>query len=416
MNYVQIDKIAKEWGLSARRVQTLCAEGKIDGAVRFGRDWMIPSDAKRPVDGRTKAGRQASAEVLSADMPMPRKTPFLYMSDLYNIPGCAAQSAEALSYNHEARVLFEAEIAYSRGEIDQVYEIASYLLNKHSGFYAVLSSGMLLALCAMWRGDIGMWNKAKRHICEAPAKDDNDRDIMSLSITAVDSMLYDTTSFPEWFKIGNFEPLHPDALPAVKVFYAKYLYASAYALATKQIEMQGMQGLSLMAMLPYSIEPMISQAMADRSVIAEIYLRLTCATVYHNSGNDAQAIRHIDRAISLALPDRLFGILTEYRRVIDRLLDERLALADPAAMERVEMLYKSFGVGWATLSGTVRNRNIATNLTMREREVAKLAAFGMSTTEIAKKLHLSVASIKQTVRNVIYKSGVENKAALATIL
>ena len=416
MDYISIDRIAQEWGLSVRRVQTLCAEGRVEGALRFGRDWMIPKGAKKPTDGRTKAGRLAAADALRADMPLPRKTPFLYMSDLYNVPGCAAQSAESLSYNHEARVLFEAEIAYSRGEIDRVYESASYLLNKHSGFYAVLSAGMLLAFCAMWRGDIAMWNKAKRHICEAPAKNDNDRDIMSLSITAIDSMLYDTTSFPEWFKIGNFEPLHPDALPAVKVFYAKYLYASAYALATKQIEMQGMRGLSLMAMLPNAIEPMISQAMADRSVIAEIYLRLTCATVYHNSGNDGQAIRHIDRAISLSLPDGLLGILTEYRRVLDRLLDERLLLVDPKALAQVEQMYKTFGVGWATLSGTVRNRNIATNLTMREREVAKLAAFGMSTAEIAEKLHLSVASIKQTVRNVIYKSGVENKAALASIL
>ncbi|MBQ9805386.1 MAG: hypothetical protein IJW49_02600 [Clostridia bacterium] len=416
MDYIGIEQQAAEWKISMRRVQALCAAGKIEGAVRFGRDWMIPKDAKRPIDGRTKAGRMQQDAALDIDMPLPRKTPFLYMSDLYNDPGCAAQSAEKLSDNREAQVLFEAEIAYSRGEIDKVYESASYLLHKHSGLYAVLSAGMLLALCAMWRGDIGMWNKAKRHICEAPAKNDNDRDIMSLSITAVDSMLYDTTSFPEWFKIGNFEPLHPDALPAVKVFYAKYLYAAGYALATKQIELEGLQGLSLMAMLPYTIEPMISQAMADRSVIAEIYLRLTCATVYHNCDKDEQAIRHIDRAISLALPDRLYGILTEYRRPLDRLLDERLSLVDRTALAQVEALYKTFGVGWATLSGWVRNRTIATNLTMREREVAKLAAFGLSTTEIAEKLHLSVASIKQTVRNAIYKSGVENKAALATIL
>ncbi|MBQ9783884.1 MAG: hypothetical protein IJW29_00080 [Clostridia bacterium] len=416
MDYIRIEEQAAEWGISVRRVQTLCASGKIEGAVRFGRDWMIPKGARRPIDGRTRAGRAEATDAIEIDMPLPRKTPFLYMSDLYNVPGCAAESAAKLTYNHEAHVLFEAELAYSRGEIDRVYESASYLLNKHSGFYAVLSAGMLLALCAMWRGDIGMWNKAKRHICEAPAKNDDDRDIMSLSITAVDSMLYDTTSFPEWFKIGNFEPLHPDALPAAKVFYAKYLYAAGYALATRQIEINGMQGLSFMSMLPHAIEPMISQAMADRSVIAEIYLRLTCATAYHNSGKEAQAIRHIDRAISLALPDGLYGILTEYRRTLGQLMDDRLILADRNAMARVEALYKTFGVGWATLSGTVRNRTVVTNLTMREREVAKLAAFGMSTTEIAEKLHLSVASIKQTARNVIYKSGVENKAALASIL
>ena len=89
------------------------------------------------------------------------------MTDLYKTPGTADDVTESLAYNHEAQVLFEAEVAYSRGEIDKVYESANYLLNKHSGFYAVISAGMLLALCAIWKGDLSMWRKAKIHISEA---------------------------------------------------------------------------------------------------------------------------------------------------------------------------------------------------------------------------------------------------------
>ena len=217
MEYLKIDEIAKKWNVGVRRIQTLCAAGKIPGAVRFGRDWMIPSDAQKPLDGRTRAGRLGERE----DMPLPRKTPFLYMTDLYRVPGDADRVASQLSYHHEAQVLFEAEVAYSRGEIDKVYDIASYLLGKHSGFNAVLSAGMLLAMCAIWKGDIEMWRRAKVHISEAPAKNDNDRDVMLLSISAVDIMLYVVENFPEWFKIGCFEPLHKDAFPAAKVYYAK---------------------------------------------------------------------------------------------------------------------------------------------------------------------------------------------------
>jgi hypothetical protein len=185
---------------------------------------------------------------------------------------------------------------------------------------------MLLAMCAIWKGDIEMWRKAKIHISEAPAKSDYDRDTMLLAISAVDIMLYNVESFPEWFKIGCFEPLHKDALPAAKVFYAKYLYAIGYDLATKQFELSGVQGLSLLAMIPNTIEPMICQTMADRSVVAEIYLRMTCAAVYHNIGNDDQAVYHIDRAIALALPDRFYGILAEYGRTLDHLLEQLLLL------------------------------------------------------------------------------------------
>ena len=403
--YRKIEECAQNWGISVRRVQALCADGKIPGVMRVGRDWLIPKTAEKPMDGRTKAARQGVANT-DRNMPLPRKTPFLYMTDLYCVPGTADACVEALADNHEAQVLFEAEVAYSRGEIDKVYASANYLLTRCSGFYAVLSAGMLLALCAIWRGDLTMWRRAKVHIAEAPGRDDNDRDIMSLCLAAVDSMLYDVTSFPDWFKIGCFEPLHRDSLPAVKVYYAKYLYAAGYAVATKQMDLHGVTGLSLMNVLPFTIEPMISQAMADRSVVAEIYLRMTCAAIYRTGGDDAQAIRHIDRALKLALPDRLYGLIAEYSRVLGSLLDERLMELDPAVYREVKWRYKLYNEGWSKLSGSVRGKNLITTLSQREREVAKLAAFGMQNSDIAHKLHMSLSGVKQAIRIVSEKSGV----------
>lgn len=401
MEYLKIEEIAKLWGLGIRRVQLLCASGKIEGAVRFGRDWMIPKDAQKPVDGRTKAGRT----LVNQDMPLPRKTPFLYMTDLYHTPGTADSVGESLAFNHEAQVLFEAEVAYSRGNIDKVYESANYLLGKHSGFYAVLSAGMLLAMCAVWKGDIQMWRRAKIHIAEAPAKTDDNRDAMLLAISAVDIMLYNVQSFPKWFQIGCFEPLHKDAYPAAKVYYAKFLYAVAYSVATGVLKLPGAEGLYVMTSVPYTLEPMICWANEKNTVMSEIYLRLTCAAVYHNCGNDAQAIRHIDRALALALPDKFYGLLAEYCRALDSLMEKRLSAVDPDAWQEVKRLYKTYNEGWSKLSGMVRGKTILTTLSEKEREVAKLAAFGMSNQEIADNLHLSIPIVKQAIRIVSEKSG-----------
>lgn len=402
MKYLGIAEVSQRWGISPRRLQTLCAAGKVQGAVRFGKAWMIPADTEKPVDGRTKAGKAQQAFM---DMPMPRKTPILHMTDLYNTPGEAEKNVEALGENPEAQTLLRAWIAYSRGQIDQVYESAHYLLHKHSGFYAVLSAGMLLAMCAIWRGDLILWRQAKKHIAEAPAEGEVGRELMSLSIMAVDSMLYDVESFPEWFRAGRFELIHRDALPAAKVFYAKYLYASAYGVATKQLRLQGLQGLTLMRILPVIIEPMISQAVADRSVVTEIYLRMICAVVYHNSGDDEQAVYHIDRAIVKALPDRLYGLLAEYGRTLYGLLEQRLTRVDADAWTQVKILYSRYNAGWSKLSGSVRGKDIATTLTPKERAVAKLAAFGMKNGEIGVKLHMSLSAVKQAINSVSNKTG-----------
>lgn len=53
---------ARLWKISERRVSTLCRNGKIDGAFKKGRAWLIPVDAKKPVDGRVKTGKYKKEE------------------------------------------------------------------------------------------------------------------------------------------------------------------------------------------------------------------------------------------------------------------------------------------------------------------------------------------------------------------
>lgn len=52
--YISVKETASKWNISERRVRTLCAEGKIEGAFREGRIWRIPAGASKPTDGRYK--------------------------------------------------------------------------------------------------------------------------------------------------------------------------------------------------------------------------------------------------------------------------------------------------------------------------------------------------------------------------
>lgn len=406
MNLITVKEASLKWNVSERQVQKLCNEGKIKGVSKFGKSWMIPITALLPSQAKKEEGH----------LPMPRKTPFLDMTNIYNEPGKAEKCGELLINNSEAYALYMAQIDYRRGEIDRVYDKARYFLNSHSGFYAILSGGMLLAQCAIWRGDVRLWHEAKKHICEAPSKTQTERDIISLSLAIVDSSIYDNKDYPEWFQIGNFELLPSDAHPAAKVFYVKYLYMAAYAIASKEIRVDGVEGLSLMKIIPNTIEPLITQAVVDRTVIPEIFLRMSCAVAYHNSGQKQKAINHLDKAIEMALADELYGILTEYVRHFDGLLEERIALVNPKAMDIISQLYQRYSVGWAKISGTIRNKFIATNLTPREREVAKLTVFGYNVKEISAMLYISESTVKQTIIRAMNKTGINEKKEFVYII
>lgn len=53
--YMTVKQAAEKWGISDRRVRTLCTVGKIPGAFQEGRGWKIPIDAVKPTDGRYKS-------------------------------------------------------------------------------------------------------------------------------------------------------------------------------------------------------------------------------------------------------------------------------------------------------------------------------------------------------------------------
>jgi len=57
MGYLSILETSKKWGISKRRIQILCTEDRIPGAMRIGNYWAIPEDAEKPKDARIKSGR-----------------------------------------------------------------------------------------------------------------------------------------------------------------------------------------------------------------------------------------------------------------------------------------------------------------------------------------------------------------------
>lgn len=57
MKFITATETGKKWGLFARRVGILCAQGRIPSVQKAGNTWLIPEDAEKPVDARIKSGR-----------------------------------------------------------------------------------------------------------------------------------------------------------------------------------------------------------------------------------------------------------------------------------------------------------------------------------------------------------------------
>ena len=54
-DFITASEAAKIWNISHRRVQVLCANGRVKGVFQLGDYWVIPVNSKKPKDARYNA-------------------------------------------------------------------------------------------------------------------------------------------------------------------------------------------------------------------------------------------------------------------------------------------------------------------------------------------------------------------------
>ena len=62
MDYITLKEASQKWNVMPRQINYLCAAGRITGAVKMATIWLIPKDAEKPVDMRTKQGKELKHE------------------------------------------------------------------------------------------------------------------------------------------------------------------------------------------------------------------------------------------------------------------------------------------------------------------------------------------------------------------
>lgn len=58
LDYMTAQEAAGKWNISLRWVQRLCKEKRIKGVLNINRIWLIPQNAKKPIDRRTHDGKE----------------------------------------------------------------------------------------------------------------------------------------------------------------------------------------------------------------------------------------------------------------------------------------------------------------------------------------------------------------------
>ena len=95
MESLDVRQAAQLWKVSERKVTALCREGRIPGAYKNGKNWVLPGESTLPPDGRTKESFRAEKD---------EKTPASTGFSSEDTGSKAAETFEQI-YHREAQTL-----------------------------------------------------------------------------------------------------------------------------------------------------------------------------------------------------------------------------------------------------------------------------------------------------------------------
>ena len=84
-----------------------------------------------------------------------------------------------------------------------------------------------------------------------------------------------------------------------------------------------------------------------------------------------------------------------------------MKLIDEDALGEVKRLSGIYSENWSKLSSKITGKQIVSSLSVQNRQVARLAAFKLSDAEIARRTNMSLSGVKQAIRIIKEKSGLE---------
>lgn len=151
-SFLSIREAAEKWGVSERRINQYCSEGRIPGVQKFGKSWAIPMDAEKPKDPRQTRRQIKSEQAETSAGVLLDHTNLMPLMNTAFLPGHCREAVEAIDAGPR-RDIAMAEYQYFSGRPENAAKEAEPYLNS-SDMGARLSACLLFAYSNLSIGQI----------------------------------------------------------------------------------------------------------------------------------------------------------------------------------------------------------------------------------------------------------------------
>ena len=395
-DYLSLREAAQKWGVSERRINQYCTEGRIAGAQRIGKAWAIPSNAQKPGDPRRMRQQGKIPPLQTSAGGRLNHANLMPLMNTAFVPGNCQAAALAMTPGPRRDIAL-AEYHYFSGQPEAAAkEAEAYLTSPDIG--AKLSACLIYAYANLSLGRIPRARFALDELNAALAsagKESPEFRAAAAFVASAGAVLLHLPMPDKLPEIESFLPLLPPGLRAFALYVqAHYLYLKKeYSKSAGTVEATLAMG-------------------ASAYPIPAIYLHLVAVMDYMSLKQSEQAQGHLLTAWEMARPDDLIEGFGEHHGLLGAMLEAVIKPKWPEDFKRIIDITYRFSSGWRRVHNPITGHDVADDLTTTEFAIAMLAARNWTTQEIAGHLNISVNTVKSHISEAMRKLNVRNRKSL----
>jgi len=388
MKYISVAEASEKWDISPRQVQRLLASSRISHAKKYGRSWMIPDDAEKPIDLRRE--EKLPQKSLSSDLSR------IIASTTIPMPGNNPDSILDTIKDERLRLQYEGELAYLRGDFDRT--MLCYHKTERDDA-AMLRACPVAIAAAISMGDYRAYTEIESYLKRYAniGKGSNAAAIAELALATAAVSVIAPNMAPDWIKEGDFSALPVQAKPDALYLRAKYFHCVG----------------NLEAMLAVAQTALILCASEQGITLPDIYLRVTCAIACYSLERVEEARRWLLEAMRIGLPHGFITPFAESITALGGLVEQCLEQVFPDYYNVVIRQWERTWKNWITFHNQFAKENITLILSLREYHIALLAAHHVPYLKIARQNCISVGRLKNIMLEIYGKLFISGRDELS---
>lgn len=387
MEYITTKEASAKWGISTSRITILANEGRIPGAQRFGRSWLIPFSAPKPPELKPDHSGSVRKQAKSFSLPL-----YLFRPDW--------SSAKEAQLSKQQRSLLLAEKAVLECRFAEAYELLQSIMSAPADKVTEIGCLWNAGLCCVALNKPQSFSRIFMRLQMLLAEDFPHRDDLIITIDILKTYVESIGSAANNADYNT--DIHDQCLPLTCL-------KAGYMNLTKEAVKSNSADTTL-------LELNLRFLKNTSAVIAVAMMHMHLLGIYCLRQDMTAAEKHAKAAVQLVFESKLYFPLVTYYRYFTSVLAPILAQYPEEFQEHCHELIAQYEKNFSDFYSSINEYSVISKLTDEDYPYIYAVLKGQHNASIAEKLGLHPQTIQSRLAKLCKKFGVTTKKELRDYL